>query len=400
MYTLAIISHYTSYYGYLLAMTFTISFTEDKQCAPDIILRNFRTLTIHARISKAATETNAKFSAAIQRGMAGYKWHGSERDEIFVLFGKRGATERLLASNIRVRRDATFILADQLHQLREKSLAIPNRTFWHVSFLGPIITEYKPEIDVDAFRHTIYRLLNGARLNAVFAIELQAITNYPQRGQGRGFLMNAHAACWSDDPAFDAKAAAATMRDSQSLFSELGADTVKITQRTLDPGELEYLAHYMLKAPFDAKRRARHDEVPTRWIFKPATARDDQLLRLGELISHFEFTDLVWGIGEGTAIRAAWKKQLVKSNVLRCTRLQRTQTLDRDFDINGLWAKVRKRGNGSCHYQPLCLFGPRPRPIAGTGDSRQGGTRLRPSQRAARRADEVTVLTPRHGTQA
>ena len=365
------------------------SFTGNQHSAPITGERGILCLVIHEGVRKAATETSGKFSAAIQRGLTSYDWWGSQRDEILVLFGKRGATQRLIASNLPLRLDATYIMADQLHQLREASVAILERSFWHVSFLGPIITEYKPEIDVDAYRHAVYRLLSDAGLNAIFTIEFQALTNYPQRGEGRGFLMNAHAVCWSDDPMFDEKKTQASMRKSGIIFSELGAPIATITPRTLEIGQIEYLAHYMLKAPFEAKRRAKDDVIPTKWVFKPATARDDQLLRLGELISHFELPGLVSGVGAGREIRKAWKKELVHLNRLRCARLKRSQPLDTHFDVSDLWTRIRKRGNGSRHYAPLRLFGPLPRPLGGECEPRQSGTRLRPSQRRFQAAQKI-----------
>jgi hypothetical protein len=82
-------------------------------------------------------------------------------------------------------------------------------------------------IDVDAYRQVVDRLLRSQHLNAVFSIELQALTNYPQKQLGRSFLLNAHALAWTDDSAFRPEKAAKAMSASPALWSEFGAETVR-----------------------------------------------------------------------------------------------------------------------------------------------------------------------------
>lgn len=329
-------------------------------------------------IAQAAAD-NRRFHASAKRELDRYRLRGSEQDELLTASGYRAATERLLASNKRLRKRATELLIAEFGLLRLRSLTTPQVRFWHFSFLGPIITEYKPQLDVDAFRQVIYRLLKATPLNALLSIELQPLTNYPQRGQGRGFLLNAHALTWTDDVAFDAEAAAETMKNSGALHSELGAATVTCTPRTLDQGEIEWLGYYLLKAPADGKRRY-HDADLQRWTLKKVAAvRSDLQLRLMEILSQLEFTDLVHGIRDGTRLRSSWKKRLSDWNKTTCEGVG--QPLERDFDMAELWQRVRRReSNGSHHYKPIEFFGPRPRPIASERLPRASGKRLRPHE--------------------
>lgn len=334
-------------------------------------------LRVHSRVIEKLTASTRKWNLAILSRLSDLKLRGAERLELLTATGARGATERLLASNIQLRRTAIFILADQLFRLRERSVHIPGRRFWHASFLGPLVSEYTPQIDIDAYRHSVYSLLRKEGFHALFAIELQALTNYPQRGRGRSFLMNAHAVCWSDDRALDADVAVVQMRESGLLFSGLGAETVTMTPRTLDPGEIEYLAYYLLKPPLDGKRRCRDENNSSRWILKPvANVRTDLLLRLNELLSHLEYSDLVWGVGDGSKFRLALKQQLVAWNSVRCAR--QAQPLESSFDMTGLWSRIRGRGNGSPLYLPPKFFGPLPRRVLTQTDSE--GARIRPSR--------------------
>lgn len=284
-----------------------------------------------------------KFHRVVMRALLQYQLRFSECDELLVLMGERGATEKLLASNKTLRRQADRIMVDLFGKLRIASLSVPTRRFWHVSFIGPHVNEYGPQLDLDDFRVRVDKLLRRAKLNAVCAMELQTLTNYPQRGRGRSFLLNAHALCWADDISFDADKAQAKLRNSSILKSELGAPTVTFIPRTLEPGGIEYLGHYLLKAPTEGKRRLRDPDNSSRWIFKQvANVRPDLQLRLLEILSQIEFTDLVWGVYEGSDIRLEWKQQLVAWNQSRCARLR---ALDRDFDVAGLWGRVRAKNH-------------------------------------------------------
>ena len=294
----------------------------------------------------------AALKAKLKHAYSTWDFRGYERDELDCVLGFKAATERLLASNLKLRVKACDIMSSLFGKLRKEGKTVPRRSFCFGSFLGPLVNEYRPELDIAAYRAAIYKLIHQQGLNAVYGIELQALTNYPQRGRGRSLLMNAHALLWTDDPGFDASDAQTKMRESTRLFSELGAPTVTLKDRTLDRGQLEYCGRYMLKPPLDGKRRARHDEIPSRWVLKPVLdVRPALLLRLAEIQSYFDQTELVWGVGEGTKIRLEWKRQLTAWNKLQCgrTRLQ----LEADYDTADLWNGVRaRRGNGSRHYCP------------------------------------------------
>jgi hypothetical protein len=329
----------------------------------------------------ASSQSARKFQQAVRQALSRWDLREIERDELLVLMGDRGASERLLASNKRLRLKSTAILTRLFGRLRQRSARTGGTQFWNVSFLGPLISEYHPRLDVDAYRQAVYRLLHSARLDAVFSIELQSLTNYPQKGQGRSFLLNAHAWAWSDDPGFSAASVQERLSARDAIFSEFGADTVWLTPRTTAKGEIEYLAHYLTKAPATGKYRGKDPENPSRWKLSPiAIVRADLQLRLFEILSHLEFTDLVWGVNAGTRLRSHWKTELSVWNDERCSRVR--APLDHDFDTGELWARVRSRTrNGSRLYHLPEFLGPRPRPIPSEALPRQGGRRLWPSER-------------------
>lgn len=334
------------------------------------------------------------FSGAARRGLAHFSLTAVERDELLTIMGGRGATERLLASNKRLRMQSAVILVHEFSKLRCQWSCIPNRRYWNVSFLGPLINEYRPELDVYAYRQVVDRLLRSQKLNALLSIELQALTNYPQEGEGRNFLLNGHALAWTDAPDFIAADAQAAMRASESLWSELGGDTVTFTERTDAAGGLEYLGHYLTKAPRQGKRRCKDSERPGRWHLEPVgNVRSDLQLRLMEILSQLELTDLVWGVKDGAFVRRAWKVALVDWNQARCRR--RRTPLDANFDTAQLWRRVRSRpGNGSRLYHPPQFFGLRPRPLPTEKLPRQGGRRLwprRPETKSSMKSPELCL---------
>lgn len=307
--------------------------------------------------NKAASDALKRFRDSVRSELRTYDLSIHERDELLTMLGVREATEKLLASNCRLRRRADDILCDLFGHLRQASLQVPNRTFWHGSFLGPLINEYQPRLDVGGFRNAVYRLIHRAGLNAVCVMEFQALTNYPQRGRGRSFLLNAHAMMWTEDTEFDAGATEERLQASVELNSELGAPTVRLSPRTLDEGQLEYLGHYLLKAPADGKYRRRNPANYSQWeLRKVAEVRPGLRLRLMEILSHYEFTDLVFGVGDGASIRTNWKRKLVDWNSNQLNRF--SQPLERDFDVGEIWDRVRKRpANGSRLYHPLMFVG-------------------------------------------
>lgn len=85
-----------------------------------------------------AKADSRRFHTAARRELDRYVLRGFERDELLTALGYRGATERLLASNKRVRKRAAEILVGEFADLRQLSVSRPELRFWHFSFLGPM----------------------------------------------------------------------------------------------------------------------------------------------------------------------------------------------------------------------------------------------------------------------
>ena len=357
---------------------FFTALRDDVPCEEVVI--GHHSYTVTQQVFDATQASIRSFHIACNAALRTYKLRGDEKSELQAILGEAGATERLLTANRSVRRAATYILAGLLRDHRLASFAFPKRRHWHVSFLGPLVNEYEPKLDVEAYGRSVYRLLDKAKLNAIFAVELQPLTNYPQRGNGRSFLMNAHALCWTDDPAFNAAAVLSAMNSSKSIRSVFGAPLVEFRERTLVAGSIEHSAYYLLKAPFEGKYRLRDPEKPTTWKFdKVHHVRPQFLLRLAEVLSLLEFTDLIWGVRDGKSIRRTLKKGLTAWNDIR--REDQTHPLESGFDTAELWDRVRARDkNGSRKYLPIRLSGPRPKPLATQIEARKDEPRIRPSE--------------------
>ena len=212
--------------------------------------RLFNSNIEHPRDAEAAAlKASAAMYRAARRAVAPFRLNPTERDELLTLLGLKGATERLVASNSRLRIHSTKTLVDMFYNLVKAGAKVVDRRYWHVSFLGPLINEYRPELDVDAYRAVIYRLLEPYPLNAVFSIELQTLTNYPQGGCGRSFLLNAHALAWTDDPTFDPVKAENEMSARPVLRNEFDAKNVTFKPRE-NTKEVPYLGHYLTSYRF------------------------------------------------------------------------------------------------------------------------------------------------------
>src|SRR4051812_32289322 len=99
----------------------------------------------------AAREASAHITRAARRAVGRFEsLNVAERNELMALLGLRGATEDLVASNCRLRVRSTHVLVELLESLISNGKHRCGRRYWHVSFLGPAINEYRPALDIDA----------------------------------------------------------------------------------------------------------------------------------------------------------------------------------------------------------------------------------------------------------
>ena len=138
---------------------------------------------------EALDHSIADFHTNVESGIRQWKFEDNSADNAMqLLLGNRGSTDQLLLSSKQVRHHAGESLIYLLDSEQRKSArSHPERTWCFLTFLDDsgFINTYRPEIDVPAFKKRVDALVRSSGLNAVCALELQALTNYPLNGLGR-----------------------------------------------------------------------------------------------------------------------------------------------------------------------------------------------------------------------
>jgi hypothetical protein len=207
-------------------------------------------------------------------------------------------------------------------------------------------------------------MLHKEGLNAFVVIELQTLTNFPQRGEGGTLMVNGHAIAWTDDPTFDHEAVEERLGSSRRLSHWLNWPTVSFTpieeiapenRHSVydDPAwQIRWRAYYLFKAPYVGKYLARSGSPGREWEPRKTTIRPYQALRLAEGLSQLEFSEVVFGVHGGTKLSRLWKKRLSDWHKKQLRRPRnRRSILTRDFDVASLWRHTR-RSNKCVKRQP------------------------------------------------
>lgn len=296
------------------------------------------------------------FGNGCETALSGCRLSNEQASGIAIALGQRGMTERLLLSNAKIRFEATRIFLNLLSDFWRQTRS-PTRRWFFITFMGDEgnTLEYRPELRVRPFRRVCDQMLRDAGLNAFGVIELQALTNFPARGDGGTLMVNGHALAWTDDPAFDHEEMAKRLCGSRRLTHWLDWPTVSFTpieDRPRQPGQsiyedpfwqIRWRAYYLFKAPYVGKYLARSGEPGREWETKATLLRPALALRLAEGLSQLEFSDVVFGVSGGTQLSRALKSQLTAwhQKQLRSPRNRRL-ILSRDFDVASLWPATRR----------------------------------------------------------
>ena len=160
---------------------------------------------------------------------------------------------------------------------------------------------------------------------------------------------------------FEPKAEEARINGSASWSNSFGAKPCKIVPMTDEQGQIDWLAYYILKVPYDAKNRMPDNKRPGRHILMQTTAgyRPELALRVFEGLTHFDLPEVLFGVGEGSAIRTQWRAKLLTWHRSRSAERQP----EPPFDVEAFWNDVR-RVNGSKNFAPYQIMAGSARPAS------------------------------------
>lgn len=255
---------------------------------------------------KKAKEAEAKFSKLIREYIT--KHHGSESDfGVFAdMLGYGRLTNTMLASNLPLRTKAIHFLGQALERLRQEDENL-NFQFWTLLHTRGNMSDRTPKIDLKFLHSQADKTFRKLKLGSVQVVELQGLGNYPRKGNGRTIMGHIHAVTWTTAD-FDIGTATAELRKSKLWQNDLGADAIDIKHVSAQPGELTYLAYYLLKPPYEAKMLEERDCGPrlkgTEKAYRPEFAA-----RILEGLSQIDLRELVRSTNGGKSVRKDWLRR-------------------------------------------------------------------------------------------
>jgi hypothetical protein len=315
----------------------------------------------HAKV--AVDEKISFFHTLLIEGMRNWKMSREERRKLRLLMGTRPIGPRPLLSDMKARRQAAYILIGLMARHWKYRPLAPERNYYFLTFIDNMgnTLDRNPEVNLGALRRKIDKAMRSMGLHGVVMIEVQALMNYPGQGHGRTLMYHAHAIAWTDKP-FDAFKHGTRINRSRSWNNAFEAAPVKITEMTKQPGEIEWLAHYIAKVPHDAKNRMPNQKHPGKYLLMQTRAgyRPELAVRVFEGLSQIELPDVLFGVGEGSLVRDAWRRKLL---AWHHRRISGTLPITPPFDVAEYWRNLRAR-NGSKHFAPYRFLAGSQRPAS------------------------------------
>lgn len=256
---------------------------------------------------KAARRAERKFADKIREYAKSHSATASDVSMFRDALGYGRLCNTMLASDLPLRRKSTEFLGTALERLRSDNPDLSFR-FWTLIHARGNTSDREPVVDLKFLRSLTDKTLRKLGLDGIYVVESQGIGNYPREGKGRTIMTHAHVIEWSTDP-LDVAQVERELNEDSAWHNDLDADPVRVKVITDAPGELDYMAYYLFKPPYDVKMveaRARGDRLKsTEKGYKPEFAA-----RLLELMTQLHISELVRAVGEGKLVRKEWQRRL------------------------------------------------------------------------------------------
>ena len=200
-------------------------------------------------------------------------------------------------------------------------------------------------IDWYRIKKKAIRALETIEVEAVAVLEFQAMTNEYLGDEGRLMMPNVHAIIWRKDgkPFNHRKAQARLCKTFTAKGAAEGAVIKPVTEQA---GGLIGALLYLTKPISTGKRlHVRADgtslNIPSKKFY-----RNNQNLRIMEVLSHFKHSNLIFGRGEGTKLRQA---------ALKAARSHQPKDWDEIENVSDLWKSARHTA-GKAAFMPVRIL--------------------------------------------
>jgi hypothetical protein len=256
---------------------------------------------------KAAKRAECKFADKIREYATSHSASDADLGMFKDALGYGRLCNTLLASDLKIRRKSAKFLGKALERLRSENPKLSFQ-FWTLIHERGNTPDRGPTIDLKFLRSLTDKTLRTFGLDGIYVVESQGLGNHPRKGEGRTIMTHVHAVTWSSNPP-DSSEVERELNGDSAWHNDLGADPVRVKVVEGAPDELDYLAYYLFKPPYDAKMieaRARGDRLKsTEKGYKPEFAA-----RLLELLTQLDIRELVRASGEGKFVRKEWQRRL------------------------------------------------------------------------------------------
>mgnify|MGYP001081096625 CR=1 FL=1 len=321
------------------------------------------------RLRKSFVKFEEKVSKAFHR----YKPSEKRRRDFQSIIGDEYARNVMFCSDLQARKKAGRILVKLMSKMFGRSIerAARGKSPTYFALATFIHSEWNcsdrtAAINIQSIRNKVAKAIRDRGLNGIAVIELQALTNYPERGKGKTLMANVHALVWARSP-IDFGAWKAAVRKSSAWQADFGCPALDL--QPLGPDTLEDrsnmrgVAGYMMKAPHDAKYRKPRTKDPEHFTFKPTQKGypNNLALRILECLSYLPLLEMVFGVGaEGIQWCYKWRRLIKDWHRNRFL----AETSRREVDIDAFWRKHHVHA-GSEKFEPFRLLrgSERPKPI-------------------------------------
>lgn len=200
-------------------------------------------------------------------------------------------------------------------------------------------------IDWYRIKKKAIRALESVDVHAVAVLEFQPMTNEYLGDKGRLMMPNVHAIVWrKDGKPFNHRKAQARLCKT---FTAKGAAEGAIIKPVTENGDgLIGALLYMTKPISTGKRLIVRPDGTSSSVPSAKFYRNNQSLRVMEVLSHFKHSNLIFGRGEGTKVRQA---------ALKAARSHRPKDWVEIDDVSDLWKSARRKAD-KADFMPVHIL--------------------------------------------
>lgn len=270
---------------------------------------------------------------------------------------------------------AHFYLAKYVaREVRDLRRVSPDLNFYFLTLLADegIMSDRKPRFARRFLAGKADKAMRKAGLEGLFVVEVQALMNWPGKGNGRTLLGHVHILGWKHQDAPNNSEADIRRelgyekrRRNLAWRSRFGADPIEVLAITPELGCPSYWAAYLLKLPHDAKnvvelKREQGSQLSDPKIRMMSTTnayRAELGMRLFELFGQMPLSAAVGGVGAGFTLLTRSRNRLKLRDERRLAKWKEEEVeWVRAFNERKFWKRTHKRRR--VRYRPFFIDGP------------------------------------------